>query len=135
MADLGFAPHRFRVHAERRDGSSYLFASGEVDLGTAWYLEEALDALQQEREAVVVDLGDVTFMGACGIDVFTDAAARAKQRGGRLAIVNCPRAALRVFEVAASLRLVDGPVGTAFAESLDAGLPSIEMTHLEDAAV
>ena len=135
MADLGFAPHLFRVHAERRDGSSYLFASGELDLGTAWNLEEALDALQQGDEAVIVDLGDVTFMGACGIRVFTDAAARAKQRGGSLAIVNCSRAALRVFEIAASLRLVDGQVGTALAESVDAGLPPIEIGHLEDAAV
>ena len=108
MADHRSARHLLRLRTEPRHGSVRLFASGEVELGTAGYLEEVLAELQRDRETVIVDLGDLTFMGACGIHIFTDAATRARNGDGSFTIENCSRPARRVFEVTASGSLLHG---------------------------
>ena len=107
MAELRFAVHPFHLRAERLNGFVRLFVSGELDLSTTWYLEQSLVRLQQEGATVIVDLGDLTFMGAAGLRIFLDAARRAASTHGVLVIVNCDRPARRIFELTSTLDLLD----------------------------
>jgi anti-anti-sigma factor len=107
MADFRFAPHPFHLRAERLNGFVRLFVSGELDLSTAWYLEESLVRLQQEGAIVIVDVGELTFMGAVGLRLLLDAARRARSRHGVLVIVNCDRPARRILELTSTLDLLD----------------------------
>jgi anti-sigma B factor antagonist len=107
MTDLRFAAHPFHLSAERLNGFVRLLVSGELDLSTAGYLEESLARLQQEGATVIVDLGDLTFMGVVGLRIFVDAARRARSTHGVLVIVNCSRPARRTFELTSTLDLLD----------------------------
>lgn len=106
MADLRSAAHPFHLQAERLNGFVRLLVSGELDLSTAWYLDESLVRLQQEDATVIVDLGGLTFMGVVGLRIFVEAAERARSRHGVLVIVNCSRPARRVFELTSTLDLL-----------------------------
>lgn len=107
MADFHLANHLVQLRAERLNGFVRLFVSGELDLSTAWYLEESLPRLQQEGAIVIVDVGDLTFMGAAGLRIFLDAARRARSTHGVLVIVNCTRPVRRIFELTSTLDLLD----------------------------
>jgi anti-anti-sigma factor len=107
VADLQFPAYPFHLRAERLNGFVRLIVSGELDLTAAWYLEETIVRLQQERATVIVDLAGLTFMGAAGLRIFVDAARRARSTQGILVIVNCDRPARRVFELTSTLDLLD----------------------------
>jgi anti-anti-sigma factor len=58
---------------ENADGV-WLRASGEIDVATVPVLIEQLrDALVTHDDLLVVDLGDVTFMGLAGVNALVDA--------------------------------------------------------------
>lgn len=107
MAGLRMAAQPFDLRAERMNGFVRLFVSGELDLTTAMPLRESLRGLQQERATVIVDLADVTFMGAAGLRVFVEAAQRARSSHGVLVIANCEGRARRVFELTSTSDLLD----------------------------
>jgi anti-anti-sigma factor len=107
MVDLRFAAHSFHLRAERLNGFVRLHVSGELDLSTALYLDESLVRLQQEAATVIVDLGDLTFMGAEGLRILVEAAKRARSTRGVLVIVNCSQPARRLFELTSTANLLD----------------------------
>lgn len=61
---------------------------GEIDLGTAPALREALrSALEDQTGPVVVDLSDVSFMDSTGVHVLADALQRLEAQNRSLAVV------------------------------------------------
>lgn len=63
--------------------------SGEIDMATADFVAEHLDAATAPPEPdVLVDLRGVTFFDCSGLRVLCRAEARARERGGRLRIVS-----------------------------------------------
>ncbi|WP_406171246.1 STAS domain-containing protein [Streptomyces canus] len=68
-------------------------AVGEIDLATAGFLAEHLDAATAaDRPDVLVDLRQVEFFDCSGLRVLCRAESRARERGGRLRVVtDAPR--------------------------------------------
>jgi anti-anti-sigma factor len=100
------------VRTEERDGAAWLFLSGEMDLATAPLVEENLAAAQRGRNAVYVDLEDLTFMDVSGLAIFLNGAKRAGDSGGRFGVVNIQAPVRRVFEVTRSTFLLGSETST-----------------------
>ena len=79
--------HLLTVGIDRDDGSLLVRASGEIDHANAGMLEEELGrALGCDASVIVLDLGDVDFIGVAGVRVLLSGAARAREDGDRLSI-------------------------------------------------
>ena len=74
-------------------GCTVVEAAGEIDLATAGFLSEHLDAATATgRPDVLVDLRQVEFFDCSGLRVLCRAESRARERGGRLRLVtDAPR--------------------------------------------
>jgi anti-anti-sigma factor len=74
-------------------GFTVVEAVGEIDLATAGFLAEHLDAATaSDRPEVLVDLRQVEFFDCSGLRVLCRAESRARERGGRLRLVtDAPR--------------------------------------------
>ncbi|PPK70886.1 STAS domain-containing protein [Actinokineospora auranticolor] len=70
-------------------GCSVLGVSGEVDMSSAHLLDSALSAAADEVGAaiLILDLGDVRFLSAAGVDVVLNAHCRSDESGPRLIVV------------------------------------------------
>jgi anti-sigma B factor antagonist len=69
----------------------HLAVAGELDLAGIPALEEALAGLEAARpEAIVLDLTALQFLDSSGLRCLVRANARARESGGRLAIVTTP---------------------------------------------
>ncbi|CAM5672286.1 STAS domain-containing protein [Streptomyces griseorubiginosus] len=69
-------------------GFTVVAAAGELDLATAGFLAEHLDAATATaRPDVLVDLRDVEFFDCSGLRVLCRADSRAREHGGRLRVV------------------------------------------------
>ncbi|MER6282768.1 STAS domain-containing protein [Streptomyces sviceus] len=69
-------------------GCTVVEAVGEIDLATAGFLAEHLDAATASgRPDVLLDLRGVEFFDCSGLRVLCHAESRARQRGGRLRVV------------------------------------------------
>jgi anti-sigma B factor antagonist len=88
--------------------AAVLSVHGEIDLGTAPVLREALSwVLEQRTGPVVVDLSEVSFMDSTGVHVLLDTLELLRLENRRLAIV-C-REGGQVHRVLALLGLLDAP--------------------------
>jgi anti-anti-sigma factor len=87
--------------ATSRTGRAAVIAlTGELDLAGAAALEQELARLEGDSpRAVVLDLRDVEFMDSSGLRLIAVASQRAKERGGRLALVPGSEQVMRVFEI------------------------------------
>ena len=96
-----------RVLAHDHDQrTAVLSVHGEIDLGTAPVLREALSWVLEHRTGpVVVDLSEVSFMDSTGVHVLLDALELLRPENRRLAIV-C-REGGQVHRVLALLGLLD----------------------------
>ncbi|MFP5022706.1 STAS domain-containing protein [Pseudonocardia phyllosphaerae] len=90
-----------------RPGITVLAVSGEVDTLTAPQLSAGLDELFRAGgdDALVVDLGGVTFLASSGLGALIHAARRAGRDDRRLHVVATARAVLRPLEVTGSDQL------------------------------
>ena len=72
----------------KRPGRVIVHVTGEVDAYTAPLLQLCLDSQVTRRglRELVVDLEQVTFLGAAGVTVFAQAHRRCRMRGARLVI-------------------------------------------------
>ncbi len=89
---------RFTV-ATAADGVGTVLAVGDVDLLTAPQLSAALQQAQEGTQAVLLDLSAVDFLGSAGLSVLVEAARRADDSGGRLAVLVTRHAVRRAIEV------------------------------------
>ena len=93
------------AHEQHQD-VAVLSVHGEIDLGTAPALREALlPVLEHQTGPVVVDLSEVTFMDSTGVHVLVDTLRRLEPQNRRLAIV-C-REGGQVHRVLALVGLLD----------------------------
>src|SRR5579875_3692136 len=72
------------VQVRKEPGYAVVTPVGELDIATVPWLRERLTGLAAEGRPVVVDLGQVSFLGAAGLGVLVGAANRAEASGGSL---------------------------------------------------
>ncbi len=96
----------FRV-STTTDGDEVVVAiAGEIDLATAPRVAAAFAALDGARN-VRVDLTEVTFLDASGLNVFVHAAARAESHDGRVTFELRAPIVRKVFVAAGLAQLLD----------------------------
>ena len=91
-------PLRIAVRTER--SHTIATVAGEIDISTVTLLRERLFELASSSQQLVIDLDQVTFIDATGLDTLVAAANRTEAHGGRLHVV-CARAKiLNLFRLA-----------------------------------
>lgn len=80
-------------------GVGTVTVAGAVDLLTAPQMANAIDGAQRSGAVVLVDLRRVDFLGSAGLSVLVDAARRAEESGGRLAVVATGHAVVHALQV------------------------------------
>ncbi len=79
--------HLLTVRIDRDNDSLLVRASGEIDQANVGMLEEELGrAFGSDASVIVLDMGDVDFIGVAGVHVLLSGAARARENGNRLSI-------------------------------------------------
>jgi anti-sigma B factor antagonist len=80
-------------------GHGVLRAEGELDVGTAAQLREAVAAALDAHDRLAVDLSAVTFLDSVTLGVLIGAYNRTKESGGALAVVVTDDRVRRVFRI------------------------------------
>ena len=85
------------IHSSHTDDTAHLELRGELDIGTAPKLEEAVDrALDDGCREVVLDLGGTTFLDSSGLGALIRAARTVGDRHGTMAVVSPPGSEARL---------------------------------------
>jgi anti-sigma B factor antagonist len=81
-------------------GLTQVSLSGELDLGVAVVLRQAIDDLIRDGQVrLLIDLSDVSFLDSTALGVLLNTAKKLRRRHGRLAVV-CPNPIMRqLFEL------------------------------------
>ena len=102
--------------------------AGEIDLGTAPQLKQAIDGHARTGQTLTIDLREVTFVDSMGLAALVRARHRAIARGGRLQLVAPDERVLAVFRLTRLDRIFlwvepeePGAGGTAATEEPAAG--------------
>jgi anti-anti-sigma factor len=98
-----------RLTLLRCNGESLLIVGGEIDLATVQTLQDALREATALSRLVVVELSNVTFMAAAGLDALVAAHQACQQAGGRVRVHTTNRLTLRLLTVAGLRHLAAGP--------------------------
>jgi anti-sigma B factor antagonist len=83
-----------------------LQVDGELDIGSADALREALDAAEREGDVVRVDASGVRFLDSTALGVLLASAQRLSARGGRLELMNVSPAVRRILDMTLIARTV-----------------------------
>ena len=104
----------FRVSRSDDGRVVRLMLSGELDMATAASLELELQSAEAAQPPVLVlDLGELEFMGVSGLRSILDAARRARRDGRHFVVTNPVPHISRLFELTAidqSVELLRGPL-------------------------
>ena len=99
--------------------------AGDIDLATRDTAAAAITVRQRGKPPVLVlDLGGVDFLGACGLTLLVLARKRAEADGGRLLVVGCGRSVLRGLEVTGLLDAVEPHTSVAEALAAAESIPT-----------
>jgi len=90
----------FAVSVDEQDSGAVVSVAGEVDLGTAEELSDALRGPTEAGKRVVLDLSACEFIDSSGLRALLGARSAAEAAGGSLALVVTDANLMRVFEVA-----------------------------------
>jgi anti-sigma B factor antagonist len=100
VQDRAFAHSAFSVLTEPHGRALVVRTFGEVDIASAKSLEKAIrSAFESDAEAVLLDLGEVSFIDSAGLSVLVAVTAVSNSNGRRLRIVRVSSAIQREFEV------------------------------------
>lgn len=89
------------IAVERREGCARLALTGELDLGNAHALRSQLEHEEQEAPPVLeIDLRHLTFIDSSGLGELFAANRRARERGGRLMLIECHGPIERTLDLA-----------------------------------
>jgi len=80
-------------------GHGIVHAEGELDVGNAPQLREAVNAALDAQPTLVVDLSGVTFMDSVTLGVLIGAYNRAREAGGAFAVVCADERVRRIFRL------------------------------------
>ena len=82
------ADEKFEVQSVQAGGALCVLVSGELDLGSADKLEEAIRVAEKTTEgAIVVDLTNLRFMDSMGLSVLVKAHTRSRNDGNRIRLL------------------------------------------------
>ena len=96
MAPSGYG-RPMEIHGTANDGTARLELRGELDIGTAPVLEDAVDrALEDGCREVVLDLGPTTLLDSSGLGALIRAARTVGDRHGTMAVVSPPGSEARL---------------------------------------
>ena len=95
----GLPEDECRVTVLRSDQQVLLIVGGEIDLHTVQPLLDGLNEATTLASHVLVDLDNVTFIGAVGIDALAAASARCHSSGCRLRVVTTNPFPLRLLSL------------------------------------
>ncbi len=85
------------IRGTNSDGTARLELHGELDIGTAPALEDAVDrALEDGCRDVVLDLGPTTLLDSSGLGALLRAARTVGDRHGTMAVVSPPGSEARL---------------------------------------
>jgi anti-anti-sigma factor len=85
------------IRSSRNDGTAHLELHGELDIGTAPKLDEAVEqALDDGCREVVLDLGPTTLLDSSGLGALVRAAREVDARKATMAVVSPPGSEARV---------------------------------------
>jgi anti-sigma B factor antagonist len=91
----------FEVDTELDGRRMTLSLRGELDLGTAPILEQAIDALPwQELDELVIDLHEIKFIDSSGLSILIRASQRAASGSRRFSITRVPEQPRKLFDFA-----------------------------------
>jgi anti-anti-sigma factor len=98
--EAGKRTHPLTVRVRTLSGAVVVAAAGDLDLGTAPVLRtRARDALGGRPEALIVDLGGITFCGSAGLQVLAELITETEAAALPFAVVTERRAVLRALEL------------------------------------
>ena len=90
-------PGDMEIRGTNSDGTARLELHGELDIGTAPVLEDAVDrALEEGCRDVVLDLGPTTLLDSSGLGALLRAARTVGDRHGTMAVVSPPGSEARL---------------------------------------
>ncbi len=90
----------FHIRMLSTDGRSIVHVSGELDAYTAARLRDSLAGLiSAGSRHIVVDLADVSFMGASGLGVLVGAGKRLRRDGGKLLLRSAAPGVQKMIEI------------------------------------
>lgn len=86
--------------AREQGDVTILSLTGELDISSAARVEKELSRAEERLPAaLVLDLSALEFMDSTGLRIVVSADARARERGGRFAVVRGPDAVQRIFRI------------------------------------
>ena len=88
-----------RMWVDDRPPNLNVRLEGDIDLGTAPQLKQAVDAHARTGQTLTIDLRDVRFIDSMGLAALVRAQHRAAARGARLQLVAPPERVLSVFKL------------------------------------
>src|SRR5919112_1021062 len=90
-------PRDMEIRGTENEGTARLELHGELDIGTAPVLEDAVDrALEDGCREVVLDLGPTTLLDSSGLGALLRAAREVDARQAKMAVVSPPGSEARV---------------------------------------
>jgi len=113
-----------RVWIEDHPPLLELRLAGELDLGTAPQLKQAVDAYARTGQTIVIDLREVGFVDSMGLAALVRVRYRAMSRGAVLRLVAPPEAAWKVFTLTGLDRVFDWVEGDDVTASPEAPPPA-----------
>jgi anti-sigma B factor antagonist len=114
----------FLLMVRDEPGHVLVTVAGEIDIGTVPQLRGQLATLTDSGRLLVVDLGQVSYIGAAGLGVLAGAAAQARASGGSLHVV-APDLIRRLFALTGLDQQI--PVAGTLAEAVDDLRPGWDM--------
>ena len=85
------------IRSSHSEGTAHLELHGELDIGTAPKLDEAVEqALDEGCREVVLDLGPTTLLDSSGLGALVRAAREVDARKAKMAVVSPPGSEARV---------------------------------------
>ncbi len=108
-ANPGINGDYFFVDMQHNDQSSCLYLKGELDLGSAEILSEALTAIEiAGSDPLIIDVAQVRFLDCSGLSVLLGAYNRACRDDRDLFITNAQPAVRRIFTLTGCKHLLSG---------------------------
>jgi anti-anti-sigma factor len=88
------------MSAKEQGDTTVLSLTGELDISSAGRVEKEISRAEERRPgALILDLSALEFMDSTGLRIVVSADARARERGGRFAVVRGPDAVQRIFRI------------------------------------
>ncbi|WP_097328723.1 STAS domain-containing protein [Paractinoplanes atraurantiacus] len=100
---------RFEARTFEQAGETRVVLSGDCDLSVRDELLTALSAAVDGHPRVVVDLAEVGFLDSTGVHGLITAHHAARERGGRLVVVNATGAVATVLDITGVAALLGEP--------------------------